>query len=187
MGTSARGPQAGAASLPLNPLVPLTWASSSENASVDNDPAVDNGGDSSAGTEDGAQDIQVPTHLRQRRAGAWRDPRTRRHPQGYTPEEEVGGLHTDGTRTGGRPSAGWGQAPRGRSLSGDAFRHVSVGAALRLPPANLRRLGRGLRGQTASADPPQEIQLLQEPRLLPLQALGHAVHFPGDKGDRQRC
>lgn len=32
--------------------------------------------------------------------------------------------------------------------------------------------------KTYSVDPPQKIQLLQEPRLLTLQTLCHAVHFP---------
>lgn len=32
--------------------------------------------------------------------------------------------------------------------------------------------------KTYSVDPPQKIQLLQEPRLLTLQTLCHTVHFP---------
>lgn len=34
-----------------------------------------------------------------------------------------------------------------------------------------------------TVDPPQEIQLLQEPRLLPLQTLCHAVHFPEEEAN----
>lgn len=42
----------------------------------------------------------------------------------------------------------------------------------------------GIRSQnTHSADPPQEIQLLQEPQLLPLQTLRHAVHFPEEEAN----